>query len=285
MLARFTPLGAAESRIAAMPERLETAALVIQRFAFGETSQVVHLLTEERGRVVVLAKGAWRDKNSFEGPLDLLVRGRVVLSLVEGRELGLLSQRRIETNYPALRRDPRRFLAASRLLARVVRFELVGHGGGETFRLFDRALQAAETLEHDRLELLLLSFDLRLARQHGIEPVLRQCARCGSPRRLARFVAADGGVVCADCRRGADEGSPLDPATTRLLLELGEQSLQRVATPPPAVTARARRLLDAHLEWHAESAGAQAPAFSGAPPLAEPDPCVTVSSAESSLRS
>jgi DNA repair protein RecO (recombination protein O) len=243
-----------------MPERLETAALVIQRFPFGETSQVVHLLTEERGRVVVLAKGAWRDKNSFEGPLDLLVRGRVVLSLVEGRELGLLTRRKIETNYAALRNDGRRFLAASRLLARVVRFELVGHGGGESFRLVDRALQAAETIEPERLELLLLSFDLRLARQHGIEPVLRQCARCGSPRRLSRFVASEGGVVCADCRRGADEGSPLDPATIRLLLELGDHPLQRVPTPPQPVIARARRLLDAHLEWHAESAGARAAA-------------------------
>lgn len=233
---------------------------MIQRFAFGETSQVVHLLTEERGRVVVLAKGAWRDKNSFEGPLDLLVRGRVVLSLVEGKELGLLLRRRIETNYPQLRRDGRRFLAASRLLARVVRFELVGHGGGESFRLVDRALLAAETIEPGRLELLLLSFDLRLARQHGIEPVLRQCARCGSPRKLARFVAAEGGVVCADCRRGADEGSPIDPATIRLLQELGERPLQRVATPPDSVLARARRLLDAHLAWHAESAGAGAAA-------------------------
>jgi DNA repair protein RecO (recombination protein O) len=242
-----------------MPERLETAALVIQRFAFGETSQVVHLLTEARGRVVVLAKGAWRDKNSFEGPLDLLVRGRVVLSLVEGRELGLLVRRKIETNYPALRRDARRFLAASRLLARVVRFELVGHGGGgESFRLLDRALQAAETIEPGRLELLRLSFDLRLARLHGIEPVLRQCARCGSPRRLARFVASEGGAVCADCRRGAEEGSPLDPATVALLVELGERPLQRIATPTYAVAARSRRLLDAHLEWHAESAGARA---------------------------
>jgi DNA repair protein RecO (recombination protein O) len=250
-----------------MPERLETDALVIQRFAFGETSQVVHLLTEDRGRVVVLAKGAWRDKNSFEGPLDLLVKGRVVISLVDGRELGLLTQRKIETNYPALRRDGRRFLAASRLLARVVRFELVGHGGGETFRLFDRALQAAETLAPARLELLRLSFDLRFARQHGIEPVLRQCVRCGTPRSLARYVAADGGAICGECRRGADEGSPLDGATVRLLLELGDHPLQRIATPPAATAARARRLLDAHLEWHAESAGAHAPRLTVGRPI------------------
>jgi len=248
-----------------MPERVETSAIVIQRFAFGESSQVVHLLCERLGRVVALAKGAWRAKNSFDGPLDLLVRGPTVLSLVEGRELGLLVRRRVETNYPKLRRDLARFRVASALLARVVRFELPGHGAGETFHLFDRALQAAETVERERLELLLLSFDLRFARLHGIEPVVRVCVRCGSPRALARFVAADGGAVCVACRRTADEGSPLDAAAGALLLALGEQPLQRVATPSPAAQRRARRLLDDHFAWHGEGAGARADAR-GAPP-------------------
>jgi len=239
-----------------MSDRVETRAIVIQRFAFGETSQVVHLLCERRGRVVVLAKGAWREKNSFDGPLDLLERGRVVLSLVEGRELGLLQQRRVETNYPELRRDLARFRCAGGLLARVLRLELPGHGGGETFELFDRALQACASLAPERLALLSLSFDLRFARLHGIDPVVRQCARCGSPRALARFVAAEGGVVCRECLRTQDEGAALDAATIGLLLELARLPLQRVATPDPRTLQRARRLLDAHFEWHAEGAGA-----------------------------
>jgi DNA repair protein RecO (recombination protein O) len=240
-----------------MPERVETSAIVIQRFAFGESSQIVHLLCERLGRVVVLAKGAWRAKNSFDGPLDLLVRGPATISLVEGRELGLLVRRRVETNYPLLRRELPRFRAASSLLARVVRFELPGHGAGETFHLFDRALQAAESIEPARLELLRLSFDLRFARLHGIEPVLRQCVRCGAPRALARFVAADGGAVCVACRRASEEGSALDAATGSLLLALGEQPLQRVATPSVATQRRARRLLDDHFAWHGEGAGAR----------------------------
>src|SRR5262245_28348871 len=96
-----------------MAERVHTPAIVIQRFAYGETSQVVHLLTEKLGRVVVLAKGAYREKNGYEGPLDLLVRGDVSISLVQGRELGLLVRRRVATTYPSLRCDLRRFAAAS----------------------------------------------------------------------------------------------------------------------------------------------------------------------------
>jgi recombinational DNA repair protein (RecF pathway) len=82
--------------------------------------------------------------------------------------------------------------------------------------------------------------------------------RCGTPRRLVAFVAAEGGAVCAECRREPGEGTPLDAATGRLLLELGAQPLQRVATPAAATASRARRLLEAHFDWHGEGAGARA---------------------------
>jgi len=234
-----------------MAERVDTPAIVIQRFAYGETSQVVHLLTEELGRVVVLAKGAHREKNGYEGALDLLVRGDVSLSLIQGRELGLLVRRRVATTYPGLRRDLRRFGAATHLLRQVLHFEPVGAGGGETFRLLDRALAALEMVDPARIPLLLLAFDLKLARQHGFAPEVGHCVRCGSPLALARFVPADGGIVCASCLTRADEGERIDRASAALIRDLSELTLARVGEPSPAALARARRLVADHLEWHA----------------------------------
>ncbi len=236
-----------------MAERVETRALVIQRFAFGESSQVVHLLTESLGRVVVLARGSWRPKNSYDGPLDLLVRGSVALSLVHGRELAVLVSRRVETSYPALRRDLRRFSAATHVLRRLVYFEPVGGGAGEAFRLADRALGALETIESARLPLLLLAFDLRLLAAHGLFPAVDQCVRCGSPRALARFVAGNGGIVCAACLTRPDEGERIDARTAELMRHLVETPLREVATPAPATLSLARRLVDLHLEWHADA--------------------------------
>ena len=236
-----------------MAERVDTPAIVIQRFAYGETSQVVHLLTEKLGRVVVLAKGAHRDKNGYEGPLDLLVRGDVSLSLVQGRELGLLARRRVATTYPELRRDLRRFAAATHLLRQVLHFEPVGAGEGETFRLLDRALAALEAVDPARIPLLLLAFDLKLAKQHGFAPEVGHCVRCGSPLGLARFVPADGGVVCATCLTRSDEGERIDRASAALIRDLSGRTLAQVGDPAPAAIARARRLVAAHLEWHASA--------------------------------
>jgi DNA repair protein RecO (recombination protein O) len=227
---------------------------VIQRFAYGETSQVVHLLTEKLGRVVVLAKGAYREKNGYEGPLDLLVRGDVSISLMQGRELGLLVRRRVATTYPSLRRDLRRFAAASHVLRQVLHFEPVGGVGDHSFRLVDRALAALESIELDRIPLLLLSFDLKLARLHGFAPEVGHCVRCGSPLELARFVPAEGGIVCAGCLARSDEGERIDRATATLIRELSEQPLARVGSPSAPALARARSLVAAHLEWHADAA-------------------------------
>ncbi len=240
-----------------MPERVDTPAIVIQRFAYGETSQVVHLLTEALGRVVVLAKGAYRAKSGFDGPPDLLERGDASLSLVKGRELGLLTRRRVATCHPALRRDLRRFAAATHLLAQVVHFEpvggVVGAGGSECFRLLERALAALESVVPARIALLTLSFDVKLARLHGLAPEVGQCVRCGSPRALARFVPSDGGVACASCLTRADEGERIDAATAALLSELRERTFAELADPPPQILARARRLIDLHLQWHADA--------------------------------
>lgn len=240
-----------------MAERVETDALVIQRFPYGESSQVVHLLTEALGRVAVLARGSHRAKNSCEGPLDLLVRGRVIISLLEGRELGLLLARRIATAHPELRRHLGRHAAACALLQRVLHFETVGGGHG-AYPLLERALLALERIAPDRIELLRLKFDVGLLELHGLRPDLDQCVRCGSPRKLARFVAADGGVVCTDCLARRDEGAPVDGATAALLRGLARTPLRDVAAPAPPVLGRARRLVDLHLGWHADAAPATA---------------------------
>ncbi len=235
-----------------MAERVETQAIVLQRFAFGESSQVVHLLTGALGRVVALARGAWREKNSYEGPLDLLVRGTVTLSLVQGRELALLTGRKVETAYPGLRSDLARHGAACHVLSRVLHFESVGSGSG-AFALVDRALQAIETVASSRLPLLLLAFDVRLADLHGLRPDVDQCVRCGSSRQLARFVAGAGGVVCVGCLGQRDEGAAIDVRSAALLRDLATTPLRQLPDPAPATLSRARRLLDLHLEWHADA--------------------------------
>jgi len=233
-------------------QTVQTQAVVIQRFSFGETSQVVHFLTADHGRVVVLARGAYREKNSYQGPLDLLVRGTIKVSFVRGRELGLLLQRQVETAYPALRREYRRYVAASEALRLMVEAVPVGPGDPDLFRLLDRVLQAAETVPHARLGLLTLSFEMRLLGLMGLLPHLAGCVLCGKPRSLAAYDPSEGGVVCRSCRRPDRRTVPMGRAAWELLNNLEQRPLKAVESVEPAVERAARRLLDEHLAWHLE---------------------------------
>src|SRR4051794_9122363 len=72
------------SRVA-MPSRgsFKTEAVVLRSIRLGEADRVLHLYTEERGRVGAVAKGVRRVKSRFGGRLEPL--SRVNLILHEGR--------------------------------------------------------------------------------------------------------------------------------------------------------------------------------------------------------
>ena len=88
-----------------------TPALVLRKFEFGETSQVLHLLTRDRGRVHALAKGSLKAKSAFLGPLDVLELGEARLyPRKEG--LAILGGFERETAFPGVRKDLARLEAA-----------------------------------------------------------------------------------------------------------------------------------------------------------------------------
>ena len=233
-----------------MAQRIQTNAISIQRFPYAETSQIVHLLSEDLGRVGVVVKGAFRPKNSYQGPIDLLVRGPVTLTMLPGRELGTLTRREVETCYPELRRSLPRFWAAHHLLGLVLVSTPVGQGDAETYRLLDRALLTVERLDEERLPLLLLCFDLHLLKSLGLTPCLEACVRCGGVRALSRFVPAEGGVVCRSCRLSEDEGLLLRKPVWEALQEVGASRLSELMLPSPGVLEQGRRIVESHLSYH-----------------------------------
>ncbi|HKB17274.1 MAG TPA: DNA repair protein RecO, partial [Planctomycetota bacterium] len=78
---------------------LRDDAIVLRRFEYGETSRIAHLLTRERGRISVLAKGAHREKSPFLGALDHLNRIAVVYSHRPGREVQILTEAEVRDGH------------------------------------------------------------------------------------------------------------------------------------------------------------------------------------------
>ena len=84
-----------------MENHIKTTGIVLRRIDFGEADQMVHILTQDQGKVTVLAKGARRLKSRFLGKLELL--SYVKLTYFQGRGLGHLNE--VESKTPIQETD------------------------------------------------------------------------------------------------------------------------------------------------------------------------------------
>jgi DNA repair protein RecO (recombination protein O) len=223
---------------------------------YGDSSLVVELLTEQHGRVSLLARGAYRLTSRFAGVLDLFHRLELTWRPGGPGALGLLIAGDTERSRRAV---PRSLSAYRAGLSALELAELCSRSGQPEpglFRLLDGTLEALEYGVDPEAELL--RFDLCCLAEIGLAPALRRCAACGrraSPaadeRAPAWFDPAAGGRLCPDCRRRSDGALPTRAIWLERLAGLGEdQAHVRGAFPG---LAEARSLLERLLERQLES--------------------------------
>jgi DNA repair protein RecO (recombination protein O) len=73
-----------------MEKQKKTKGIVLRRFNLNEADQIVTVLTEDEGKVSLLAKGSRRLKSKFCGRLEPFYH--VSLNYFQGRELGHLDE-------------------------------------------------------------------------------------------------------------------------------------------------------------------------------------------------
>lgn len=230
---------------------VRTPALVLRKFEYGETSQVLHLMTRDRGRVHVLAKGSLKPRSAFLGPLDVLDHGEArIYPRREG--LSILGGFERSAGFPALRRDLDRLQAAFAVLEVLAEASREDHADQGLFDLGVETMRGLESCPAERVPLAVLRFDLRLLAVLGVGPVLGACVACGKGlegEKAPLLSPARGGALCGSCR---DQDLLALHASRGVLAALG-----RLGEPDGASSARlslgprdlrlARRLADALL--------------------------------------
>jgi len=86
-----------------MEKQKKTRGIVIRRFNLNEADQIVTVLTEDEGKISVLAKGSRRLKSRFCGRLEPFYH--VALNYFQGRELGHLDEAELLEVYAPLESD------------------------------------------------------------------------------------------------------------------------------------------------------------------------------------
>ncbi len=216
--------------------RLVGEAILLRAVDFGESDRIAHLLTPERGRLTVIAKGARRSVKRFPGTLDLFNHLRVHVEQRRRSAMARLEQATLVRPFLALRRRPEGFFLACYLAELLDRLAPEGGPRSDTRRLFAYALQALDAIEHGTADVRLrLWLELRALDALGLRPELRCCVRCGREvGDVARVVfhVGEGGVVCGPCSQRVEGGLPVHLGTLRALesaLDFDLDRLERLA--------------------------------------------------------
>jgi DNA repair protein RecO (recombination protein O) len=225
----------------------KTEAVVLRSIRYGEADRVLHLYTEDRGRVGAVAKGVRRLRSRLGGRLEPLSRVRLVLH--EGRgELYTVSQADTVHAHPALRERRPSLERASQACEAVLRLLDSSEPNRPAYNLLCNELSLLDARPELATRPQALAFRLKLLLAAGFAPELTACAACGETSHLAAFSPSAGGVVCAGCEAGA---FPLDEDAHRFLATALGRPLGETPGAPDRALSQADRALAETLEYHA----------------------------------
>lgn len=200
-------------------------AILLRAVDFGESDRIVHVLTEDRGRLTAIAKAARRSHRRFPGTLDVFNRLWLEGRMKPRAAMAFLERAPLVDAYLALRVDPRRYALASFLAEMLDRLAPEGLVGAEATRLYRFTVESFELLQGvTPTASLRLLLELRALDALGLKPELSRCVRCGrvakediDAKHRVHFHVADGGIVCTACSLGLDGLVPLEIGTLRAL--------------------------------------------------------------------
>src|SRR4051812_43896537 len=205
----------------------KTEAVVLRSIRFGEADRVLHLYTEERGRVGAVAKGVRRVHSRFGGRLEPL--SRVKLILHEGRsDLCTVTAADTVHAHASLREGRAAIERATDACDAVLRLFDAAEPNRPAYNLLCHELALLDGDAGLATPAQALAFRMKLLLAAGFVPELAACASCGEHEHLGAFSASAGGVVCPGCEASA---FPLTADAHRFMVDALAQPLSEA---PPA---------------------------------------------------
>jgi DNA repair protein RecO (recombination protein O) len=183
----------------------KTEAIVLRSMRFSEADRILHLYTEDRGRIGAIAKGLRKTKSRFGARLEPLSHVELMLHQGAG-ELQTITGVELLRSHHAAREDSYRLNVG--LIGAEAMLRLFGEpeGNERAFGALARFLDLLDELVPRRsqpaVDALALSFQLKLLWLAGYLPHVTSCVECGVGD-LVGFSARAGGAVCSEHAPGA----------------------------------------------------------------------------------
>jgi DNA repair protein RecO (recombination protein O) len=168
--------------------------LIIKRTPFKENDMLLTVLTAEKGKMNVLARGLRKSRRDLSGYQTLAY---AELEIFDGRGLAVVDDAEVCEAFEGLRKDIES-LALAQYFADAVAFVTTDKGDPELLRLLLNSLALLSEAKAEKLVVKTV-FELRFALEEGFAPSGGGCAVCG---KTPAFWSFSQGLLCEKCAHG-----------------------------------------------------------------------------------
>ncbi len=177
---------------------IKNEAVILQSRKFSETSKIIAVFTQEKGRLSILVKGGRKGTKKFPGGLETLDRVDLQFYYRSGRELQNYKLSDLVDSYSNLKGDLSRTYTALSLAETALRCTFPEEANAALFQILTESFAALDKIDLHPWALRWHSL-LRICRVLGFALALQNCRHCGARTSLHGFELSSGGFICETC--------------------------------------------------------------------------------------
>ncbi|SEH60581.1 DNA replication and repair protein RecO [Halobacillus karajensis] len=187
--------------------------VVIRTNNYGETHKIVTMMTREKGKIGVMARGAKKPKSRMSSITQPFIHGTFLIQIGSG--LGSMGQGEMLSSLRSIREDIVKTAYASYIAE--LTDKLIDEKQPDPF-LYEQLLQTFVWMnEGKEPNILTMMYELKIYKKAGFAPVVDQCIQCGGQEGPFSFSIVEGGVLCFRCKHKDPQAYGLPDPLPKLL--------------------------------------------------------------------
>jgi DNA repair protein RecO (recombination protein O) len=240
---------------------VETEAVVLHAFNYGDTSKIVTVYSRKYGKIKVVAKGARNPKsNKFGSSLELMTHSSIVLYKKEHKDLHLLSKSEIVAPFNRMQDDSEKIFSGLALIELV---NMVMHDEEENETIFSLLVESLQTIDQSSKNgaNVLPGFFVKMFRQFGFGLSIDSCSECrrrsvDNEFQFVQFRLSDGKFICSFCSRNqTSSGVKISGGMLKILSFLQENPIEKSIqfSIPASLKDELFATVQSYLRYHIET--------------------------------
>ncbi len=184
-----------------MRDQVRVTGIILSVLSLGENDRRLTILTRERGKIQVFARGSRKPNHALFGVTQPLISCECMIT--EGRNASYLNSAEAKDYFPGLKTDLDMICYSTYFSDLAEYFTVEGMDERNTLNLL---YVTFKTMEKGQVPLPLIRriYEYRILQYYGTGLETFHCISCGKEEDFSWLSIREGGVLCADCRGKRD---------------------------------------------------------------------------------